>query len=237
MVDVASIVILATGFLLGLAHALDPDHVVAVSTLLCNSPSLRKSVISATAWGVGHSVTLALVGLLVLALRIAIPESVVNLFEFAAGTMLIILGVFVLRPFVADQMHMRQHGAHAEPHSHSHTHSHADSASKSHSHSHVHKSVLTGVLQGLAGSAAIMLVTLTTVNSAALGLIFILVFGGGVILGMVCISCLISSLLTYTATHLERVYEKIKAITGIVSICFGAFIIVEVVPQLLHRLL
>jgi ABC-type nickel/cobalt efflux system permease component RcnA len=235
MVDAASIIIVATGFLLGLAHALDPDHIVAVSTLLCNSPSLRKSIVSATAWGAGHSVTLILVGLLVLALRIAIPESVVNLFEFAAGTMLIVLGIFVLKPFIADQIHMHQHGNITLPHSH--THSHVHSPNKNHDHTHVHKSVLTGVLQGMAGSAAIMLVTLTTVNSAALGLIFILVFGGGVILGMICISCLISSILTYTASHLEKVHEKIKAITGFVSICFGVFIIVEVAPQLLQRLL
>ncbi len=179
--------------------------------------------------------TLILVGLLVLALRIAIPESVVNLFEFAAGTMLIVLGIFVLKPFIADQIHMHQHGNITLPHSH--THSHVHSPNKNHDHTHVHKSVLTGVLQGMAGSAAIMLVTLTTVNSAALGLIFILVFGGGVILGMICISCLISSILTYTASHLEKVHEKIKAITGFVSICFGVFIIVEVAPQLLQRLL
>jgi nickel/cobalt exporter len=85
MAEVPSILILLTGFALGLGHSLDPDHVVAVSTLLCNSKSLRKSIASATVWGAGHSVVLFLVGLLVLILRVVIPESVVALFEFAGG--------------------------------------------------------------------------------------------------------------------------------------------------------
>jgi sulfite exporter TauE/SafE len=76
-----------------------------------------------------------------------------------------------------------------------------------------------------------MLVTLTTANSFELGLIFILVFGAGVILGMVSIACLISSLLNYTAVHLEKVHEKIMAVTGTISIGFGIFIIIQV---LLH---
>jgi cytochrome c biogenesis protein CcdA len=229
MVDAASILMVATGFMLGLAHSLDPDHVVAVSTLLCNCTSLRKSVVSAIAWGAGHSITLLLVGLLVLALRIALPESVVSLFEFAAGIMLIILGILVLKPFVADKIHMHRHGNGAN--TQAPAPSQVDSASKSHAHAHVHKSAFTGVLQGMAGSAALMLVTLTTVNSTALGLVFILAFGVGVILGMISIACLISSLLTYTASHLEKVHETIRAITGLVSIGFGAFIIIQVVLQ------
>jgi ABC-type nickel/cobalt efflux system permease component RcnA len=227
MVDTAAILIVVTGFVLGLGHSLDPDHVVAVSTLLCNSTSLRKSVVSATAWGAGHSVVLLVVGLLVLGLRIAIPESVVQLFEFAAGIMLIVLGILVIKPLIAHKPHTHQHEKDATPH----THSPFDDTSKITSHSHVHKSALTGVLQGLAGSAAIMLVTLTTVNSFRLGLVFILVFGAGVILGMVSVACLISSLLNYTAVHLEKVHEKIMAATGTISIGFGIFIIIQV---LLH---
>ena len=108
MVDIASVLILFTGFMLGLGHSLDPDHIVAVSTLLCNSTSLRKSIVSATAWGAGHSVVLIVVGLLVLALLIVIPEGMVDLFEFAAGTMLIILGVLVIKPFVAHKLQGHQ---------------------------------------------------------------------------------------------------------------------------------
>jgi ABC-type nickel/cobalt efflux system permease component RcnA len=225
MVDAASILIVATGFVLGLGHSLDPDHVVAVSTLLCNSTSLRKSVVSATAWGAGHSAVLLVVGLLVLGLRVVIPESVVQLFEFAAGIMLIALGILVVKPLVIHKFHTHQH----EKTANTQTPASSDSTRKIHDHSHVHKSALTGVLQGLAGSAAIMLVTLTTVNSFELGLVFIVVFGAGVILGMVSTACLISSLLNYTAVHLEKVHEKIMAVTGTISIGFGIFIIIQVI--------
>ena len=227
MADAAAILIVATGFVLGLGHSLDPDHVVAVSTLLCKSPSLRKSIVSATAWGAGHSAVLLVVGLLVLGLRIVIPESVVQLFEFAAGIMLFVLGILVVKPLLTHKLLMHQH----EKIANTQTPASSDSTNKTQDHSHVHKSALTGVLQGLAGSAAIMLVTLTTVNSFELGLIFILVFGVGVILGMVSIACLISSLLHYTAVHLEKVHEKIMAVTGTISIGFGIFIIIQV---LLH---
>ena len=224
MVDIAAVLTVATAFILGLGHSLDPDHVVAVSTLLCNSTSLRKSIVSATAWGVGHSAVLLIVGLLVLGLRIVIPESVVNLLELAAATMLIALGILVIRPLVTHWRHPHEQGENHE----THTHESAETHNHPHDHSHIHRFALTGVVQGVAGSAAIMLVALTTVSSWELGIIFILVFGAGVILGMVGIACLISSLLNYTASRLEGIHEKITAVTGIISISFGIYLITQV---------
>ena len=227
MVDFASVIIVATAFVLGLGHSLDPDHVIAVTTLLCNSTSLRKSVVSAGLWGTGHSAVLLVVGLLVLGLRVVIPESVVQLLELVAATMLIALGVLVIRPFLNHWRHTRENREKPE----GHTHEHELANSHYHSHSHMHRSALTGVVQGLAGSAAIMLVTLTTVSSLELGIVFILVFGTGVILGMVGIACLISSLLNFTAARLEGMHEKIVAVTGMISIGFGVFILTQI---LLH---
>jgi ABC-type nickel/cobalt efflux system permease component RcnA len=229
MVDVTAAVLVATGFALGLAHAVDPDHIVAVSTLLCKNPNLRKSLLSATAWGAGHSATLLAVGLLVLALRVTIPPNVISFFELAAAVMLIVMGAWVLKPLLT--------GKHKpEEHKHSHPHTHVDSEGKPHMHihthetsnGHLHKSVFTGFLQGLAGSASIMLVTLTTVGSVELGLAFILVFGLGLILGMVGIACVINSIMAFTASRLERAHEKIQAVTGTVSISFGVFLALQV---------
>ncbi|MGZ4850219.1 MAG: hypothetical protein ACXV2C_02425 [Candidatus Bathyarchaeia archaeon] len=228
MADVSSILILLTGFALGLGHSLEPDHVVAVSTLLCNTKSLRKSIASATAWGAGHSVVLFLVGLLVLILRVVIPESVVALFEFAGGFLLVVLGILVEKSLIAERTHTHQHGNH----NHSHTHLHTHLTDSSEGHSHLRRSAVTGVLQGLGGSAALMLVTLTTVSSVELGLVFILIFGVGVILGMVGIACLVGSLLAYTASRLEKVHKAIKAVTGSASIVFGVFLIAQVLFQL-----
>jgi len=222
MEEAASILILLTGFALGFVHSFDPDHVVAVSTLLCNNTSLRKSIVSATAWGGGHSITLFLVGLLVLALRVVIPASVFTLFEFAGGVLLVILGILVVKPLI--HAHDNQNSTH--------THLHVHSTDSGKGHTHLDRSAVTGVLQGLGGSAALMLVTLTTVSSAGLGLVFILFFGAGVILGMVGIACLISSLIAFTASRLEKVHKAIKAVTGSASIVFGVFIIVQVAVQL-----
>ena len=244
MVDLASVLIVATAFVLGLAHSLDPDHIVAVSALICNTHSLRKSISSAMAWGGGHSIVLIVVGLLLLGLRVAIPDSILQLFELGGGIMLIIIGALVIRPFLTHLIRPNRHEentenetiqptghhnhTHSHGHHHDHHHSHSHKHSHEHDHSHIHKSALTGILQGLGGSAAIMLVTLTTVNSPELGLIFLIVFGIGVILGMVSIACLISSLLNYTSSRLEGVHEKIAAITGTISIGFGIYLITQI---------
>jgi len=218
--DLSIIFILLTALGLGLAHSLDPDHVVAVSALLCNNKSLRKSITSATVWGFGHSAVLFVIGLLVLTLSVVIPQSVLKLFDCAAGILLIILGTIIVRPLITERISPRQVT------SPGHTHSHSHSSDSDHGQSHLHKSVLTGALQGLGGSAALMLVTLSTVNSVGIGLVFICLFGAGVILGMVGVACLVGSVIAYTASNLEKVHKIIKALTGSVSIVFGIIIII-----------
>jgi cytochrome c biogenesis protein CcdA len=225
--DLSIIFILLTGLGLGFGHSLDPDHVVAVSTLLCNNKSLRKSVVSATVWGVGHSAVLFIVGLLVLTLSVVIPASVLTLFDCAAGVLLIVLGALVLRPLIAERIHSHQFVGpeHTHPDLPSHTHSHTN-RDHERTHTHLHKSAFTGALQGLGGSAALMLVTVSTVNSIEIGVIFIFLFGVGVILGMVGIACLVGSIIAYAASNLEKVHKIIKVLTGSASIVFGIVIIV-----------
>ena len=227
--DLSIIFILLTGLGLGFAHSLDPDHVVAVSTLLCNNKSIRKSITSATVWGVGHSTVLFIIGLLVLTLSVVIPQSVLRLFDSAAGVLLIILGALVIRPLIAERIRPDQinhEHTHSHPQLHPHSHPHDHTKDNHHGHAHLHKSALTGALQGLGGSAALMLVTLSTVNSVGVGLVFICLFGVGVILGMIGIACLVGSVMAYTASNLEKVHKIIKALTGSVSIVFGILIIV-----------
>ena len=226
--DLSIIFVLLTGLGLGLGHSLDPDHVVAVSALVCNNKSLRKSITSATVWGIGHSVVLLVIGLLVLTLSVVIPQTVLKLFDCAAGVLLIILGVIVVRPLISERISNHQGTTHEHTHSHPHPHSHTHEHDHEHEHSHIHlhKSAVTGALQGLGGSAALMLVTLSTVNSVMIGTAFIFLFGVGVILGMVGIAFLVGSVIAYTASNLEKVHKLIKALTGSASIVFGIAIIV-----------
>ena len=223
----STVAILLTGLGLGFVHSFDADHIVAVTTLVCNNKSLRKSIKSATAWGIGHSVVLIIVGLAVLILRVTIPESVVNIFEFAAAVLLIVLGIYVLRPLIGEINHRPQQEAQILQ-SHQHIHIHRHSHENATNHKHLHKSALTGVVQGLGGTAALMLVTLTTINTLELGLGFIVIFGVGVILGMIAVVSLLGSLIAYTATRLERVHKILIAVTGSLSIAFGVGIIVNI---------
>jgi ABC-type nickel/cobalt efflux system permease component RcnA len=136
----------------------------------------------------------------------------------------------VVRPLISERISNNQgtthEHTHSHPHPHSHSHTHEHDHEHEHSHTHLHKSAFTGALQGLGGSAALMLVTLSTVNSVMIGTAFIFVFGVGVILGMVGIACLVGSVIAYTASNLEKVHKLIKALTGSASIVFGIVIIV-----------
>jgi cytochrome c biogenesis protein CcdA len=172
---------------------------------------------------------LFIIGLLVLTLSVVIPPYVLRLFDSAAGVLLIILGALVIRLLIAEKIRPDQinhEHTHSHPQLHPHSHPHNHTKDNHHGHAHLHKSALTGALQGLGGSAALMLVTLSTVNSVGVGLVFICLFGVGVILGMVGIACLVGSVMAYTASNLEKVHKIIKALTGSVSIVFGILIIV-----------
>lgn len=223
LVEGASALIwIVVGLVLGLEHSFDPDHVVAVSAILTNHKSIRKSLVLGSLWGLGHTIAIFFAGILVLALSMVIPKSVMSLFEFAAGTMLIILGIFVIKSLITRRIYPKrhsdtEHALQSQPHN------------DFMGHRHEHKSLLAGILQGLGGSAALMLVTLSTVNSVTLGLAFILIFGIGVILGMLSIGTLIGSLLKFTALHFNKIHEMIKAITGSAAIIFGIYIIVRIV--------
>jgi ABC-type nickel/cobalt efflux system permease component RcnA len=239
MVDVFSPVVLAIALVLGLEHAFDADHIVAISTILGNTKSVRKSLFLGTMWGLGHTVTIFIVGIVVLALRVVIPQSIVNIFEAAAAVLLIFLGVYVIRGLLIERRahksenfdpHLHPENEHEHEHTHDgHTHHHPHAHSHDQKgHDHTHMSLFAGAIQGLGGSAAIMLVALSTVGSALIGVVFILIFGLGVILGMLGIGALIGGLLKFTAVHVEKIHYAIRAIAGSISITFGLLIILSI---------
>jgi cytochrome c biogenesis protein CcdA len=222
MVEVFSPLVLAVALVLGLEHAFDADHVVAISTILSDSKSVRKSLLLGTVWGLGHSVTIFIVGGIVLALRVMIPQSIENLFEGAAGFVLMILGVYVIRGLIIEKAASSKSSV-ADPHLHPASHQQSHSG-----HNHTRRSLLAGAVQGLGGSAAVMLVALSTVESATIGAVFIAIFALGVIIGMLGIGALIGGLLVFTALHVEKIHQTVRAIAGCVSIGFGIFIILTI---------
>jgi ABC-type nickel/cobalt efflux system permease component RcnA len=218
-------VILATGFIYGLQHALDPDHLVAVSTIVSEHKSVSRSSLVGTFWGVGHTSSLLLVSLIVLLLRVSIPENIARWMEAPVALMLIALGVTTIIRAV------RERGLRI----HTHTHSHDESSPHTHLHihleeEHVHqhryfkvgkRPFVVGLVHGVAGSAALTLLVLVKIPSVALGLIYIGVFGIGSIGGMLLMSGLIGLPFALTARRYEFLNGGIRLVAGAVSILYG----------------
>lgn len=215
-------IVLGLGLVLGMKHALDADHVAAVSTIVSKSGSLMKSSLVGLFWGLGHTATLFSVGLLLLLLKVSIPEKLALLAELAAGVMLVVLGLSLVRRLVRERLHCHFH-SHGEG-THFHAHSHKDSVG----HQHEHKSLIVGMVHGLAGSAAVLLLALSAVRSVLLGIIYILFFGLGTVIGMTILTSIISLPFIFTASRLKKVNELISALAGVTSIALGFFIIYQV---------
>lgn len=219
---------LAIGFLLGMEHALDADHVVAVSTMVSQHRTLRRSSLVGIVWGLGHTTTLFLVGLVVILLKVTIPERLALSMEFAVGMVLVILGGSVVKGYVTGKIH-----AHGHRHGdvvHVHFHSHAGGESHDHAHPMPQHSrtLLVGMFHGLAGSAALMLLVLASIRTPPLGLLYILVFGVGSIVGMLAISTVVGLPFILTVKKSVRIHRAIRIATGAGSIAYGIWIMAHV---------
>jgi sulfite exporter TauE/SafE len=192
MLDSHGLTMLGLGFVLGLQHALDTDHIVAVSTVLAERPSFRASGVVGLFWGLGHTLMLVLVGGSVLALHLSIPESLAAAFEVAVGIMLIGLGLSLARRLYREGWHVHPHEHEGRQHLHLHRHV------SDHNHAHAHwlqearRPLAIGMAHGLAGSAAMMLIVVSAAGTVAQGIGYILVFGLGSILGMIAVGAAIS---------------------------------------------
>ncbi|MBI2611285.1 urease accessory protein UreH [Candidatus Gottesmanbacteria bacterium] len=203
---------LVLGLLLGLKHAMEADHVVAVTTLLTEYKNLWKSSLVGMFWGLGHTTILFVIGLVVLMLRINIPKNVSLFFETLVGVMLVILGIRAI--VVGSSIHIHKHKHESLEHSHVHSGLH-------------HRSFLIGVVYGIAGSGALMLLVLTSINSIVLGLIYIIVFGIGSIAGMMGMSFVIGLPVYFSMRKFKAIESWIRVGAGILSILLGILLIKE----------
>jgi ABC-type nickel/cobalt efflux system permease component RcnA len=231
-----TISVLLVSLLLGIRHALEADHLAAVASLATRSRSVRSTVIQGVTWGLGHTITLLVVGGACLLLRATIPDRVATALEGAVGVMLLILGADVLRRLRRRRIHVHVH-KHADGTVHLHAHGHAPGEvaahqphrQQAHEHPHPHglphRALLVGLMHGLAGSAALLLVTLTTLTSAWLGLAYILFFGAGSILGMAALSAVIALPLRGTAKVLAGWYNGLEAAIGVSTMLIGAWVL------------
>lgn len=224
--------ILLFGFLIGMKHALEADHVAAVASLATRQRRPRDIVRAGAAWGLGHAATLAAVGTVVLLLDTVVPQRLAAGLEFAVGVMLVLLGGDVLRRLWRERVHFHLH-RHSDGRVHLHAHSHAGQEGHEH-HDHAHaaalplRALVVGLVHGMAGSAALVLLTLTTVGSVAEGLAYMALFGVGSVAGMALLSASIALPLHYSARHLTRLHNGLMAVVGVGTVALGAVLVYDI---------
>ncbi len=227
MMTLNSLSVLGLGFILGLKHALDADHLVAVSTIVSERKGFWSSSIVGAMWGLGHTASLLIVGLGVVALHFQIPDKAAMGMEFCVALMLIVLGANVLwkvRRGATFHVHTHEHDHHVHIHPHLHERAAVHELASAHEHGSGvgKKPFLVGMVHGMAGSAALMLVVLATITSRVLALFYIGIFGIGSVGGMLLMSTLIGLPFSLTSRH-ERLNRIVRTTAGVVSLVFGIF--------------
>jgi high-affinity nickel permease len=247
--------IIALGFFLGMRHATDPDHVIAVTTIVSRQRSMRHAAVIGALWGVGHTITIFLVGSAIILFGVVIPPRLGLTMELSVGLMLILLGILNLSGFTrwitemftpsADALDAHVH-PHVHPHLHGdyiHTHAHAHEPEK---HGHAAEAtpvgrmdrmfgqlglyqavrpLLVGLVHGLAGSAAVALLVLTTIRDPYSAIAYLLVFGVGTIAGMMIITTAIALPFKYSQQRFARFHRALQVASGVISLAFGLFIV------------
>jgi ABC-type nickel/cobalt efflux system permease component RcnA len=228
VMDTSLIAALGLGFLLGLRHALDADHVAAVSTFVTQERSVLRSCLRGTFWGLGHTLALLGAGVAVVAFKLQISPAVERGLERVVAIVLVGLGAHVLvRTMGAVSLHRHEHSHGGAPHRHVHVHV-GDVAE----HRHLHlwrgapQPLLMGLLHGLAGSGALVLLVLTTMPSPAAAVVYILVFGVGSTAGMLLLSGLIGLPFALTAGGSRTLGAALQLVVGACSILVGLLMLV-----------
>lgn len=225
MVSLASVLVF--GFLLGLRHAFEADHLVAVSTLVTPKRSLWKSIRFGVIWGLGHSATLLAVGGVVLILQVSIPPVLELSLEGLVGVMLVGLGFMTLFDCRRRRIHLHQHTHGGNTHLHFHTHVEGPEHSHQHGGETGWRPLLVGMVHGLAGSAAVLLLTVATAPSPVESLLYIASFGCGSVLGMGAASLAFGFFFSLTQRHLQGANLSLRIAAGATSVALGIWIIYE----------
>jgi ABC-type nickel/cobalt efflux system permease component RcnA len=227
MSEVSTISMLAFGFVLGLKHAIEADHIAAVSTIASEHASIVRSTFVGAFWGIGHTISLLIAGAAIVFLHIEIGGRVSLALEFAVGIMLIVLGANALRKIIKGgrlHMHVHEHGGRLHAHPHVHHDRQHDNVSNHHGLKLHRRPLIVGMIHGLAGSGALMLLVLATIRQPLLALGYVLVFGLGSTGGMMLMSALVGLPAILTAQRFARANMLLRAAAAAFSVVLGCVI-------------
>jgi hypothetical protein len=192
-VSIGPLSLAIVGFMLGVRHALDPDHVVAISTFATRAPSFRRAIAVGALWGTGHTLTVMLAGGAIIGLELAVPPRAGLAMELAVAVMLILLGVVNL---VQARRDRRVAPSPSRP-------------------------LFVGMVHGLAGSAAIALVVVAAVRDAFWGVAYLLLFGAGTVAGMIAVTGMIAVPASMAIARAGVSQRWLTAVSGMASVVFG----------------
>lgn len=192
--------ILGLGFILGMKHATDPDHVVAVTTIVSKERKIYHSSLIGILWGLGHSITVTAVAIPIMLLSLTVPPEVSLGMEFAVGCMLVTLGVLNFTRF---------------------------SQKKEHEHFHIIKPLIAGLIHGFAGSAAVALLILSTIKNPQFAAIYLILFNVGVVCGMILITSFLGASINMVKRKSEFINRYLAVGSGILSVIFGIYIMYQ----------
>jgi high-affinity nickel permease len=241
--------IIAVGFFLGMRHATDPDHVIAVTTIVSRQRNVWRAALTGIFWGIGHTLTIFIVGAGIILFNLVIPVRLGLSMEFSVSLMLILLGVINVVAFLRsmpgattfdEHSHAHNHGGGIFAHSHNHLpqdHSHEPGQAqtvfldrvfgRSGIYQHLRPLVI-GLVHGLAGSAAVALLVLTTISNPHWALAYLLLFGVGTIAGMMLITMSIASTFHFVGRNREGFSRRLGLASGLISLVFGLFVAYEI---------
>jgi len=242
--------LLVLGLFLGMRHATDADHIVAVATIVSRQRTMRGSMLIGAAWGIGHSLTVMAVGGAIILFGVVIPPWLGLSMEFAVGGMLVLLGVLTLTGVGRDLTAPRAGQPHDHVHAHGdyiHRHPHGDSP-ETHGHSAERtplalldhswlgglplyqwvRPFAVGLVHGLAGSAAIALLVVTIIHDPILAMAYLFLFGIGTIGGMTLITLLLVAPFFFASVNLPRFNWQLGVASGLISFAFGVFLMYDI---------
>ncbi|MDE0145244.1 MAG: hypothetical protein OXI53_02740 [Nitrospira sp.] len=226
--------ILLMGLLLGMQHALEADHVAAVSSLCTGTRSVRRIATHGAVWGLGHSLTLFIFAGAAVLLDLRFGEILAQVLEGVVGVMLILLGGQVLFRLWRERLHFHTH-RHSDGRTHFHVHSHlgenVDHDPDHHVHAHANRlplrTLVVGMVHGLAGSTALVVLTAATVQDPVIGLLYVGLFGLGSIAGMTVLSSLLAVPMAWTAQAFTWAHRSLQAVVGLATMGLGTALLVE----------